>query len=89
MALAKANEAIAGGNAKTRGRLRFVDYENETLSLNDDAVKKCELRDGLHGVWTNLDAGVDDVRTMYAQLWRIEHAFRVMKHTLRIRPVFH
>ena len=30
-----------------------------------------------------------DIRARYAELWRIEHGFRVLKHTLAVRPVFH
>ena len=36
-----------------------------------------------------LDADPDWVIGAYHQLWRIEHAFRMSKHDLRARPVYH
>ena len=90
-ALAKANAAVeGGGTTRARGGLRFVQYDDETLRLDDDAIEKSRLRDGLHGVWTDLEeTDARDVRATYGSLWRIEYAFRVIKHTLQIRPVFH
>ena len=44
----------------------------------------------MHAVWTSLnDAAVVQVRQYYAQLWRIEQGFRVIKHGMAIRPIFH
>ena len=89
-ALTQANDAIAGGAARKRGRLRYVRYDDAALSLDEAAIEKSILRDGLHGVWTNLaPADAAAVRAIYADLWGIEQAFRVMKHTVRIRPMFH
>ena len=29
------------------------------------------------------------IRQHYAQLWQIEQGFRVLKHTLAVRPIYH
>ena len=34
-------------------------------------------------------SGKRRVYARYSELWRIEEGFRVLKHTLAIRPVFH
>ena len=48
--------------------------------------------DGLHGVWTSLDRkryAAQDIYAYYGQLWRIEDGFRVLKHTMMTRPIYH
>ncbi len=46
--------------------------------------------DGLHGVITNIkDASHATIISRYARLWKIEESFRLNKHTLSMRPIFH
>ncbi len=55
-------------------------------------MERDEKFDGLHGVWTSLERGehgARDVYGYYGEFWRIEEGFRVMKHTMAVRPVFH
>ena len=73
-----------------RGRTgRFIKAEAGALSIDDEAVVRDARFDGLHGLWTSLEDPGPDIRARYAELWRIEHGFRVLKHTLAVRPVFH
>lgn len=47
---------------------------------------------GAHGsgVWSSLSQPpASQIQTHYAELWRIEQGFRMLKHTLLVRPVFH
>ncbi len=48
------------------------------------------LWDGLHGIITN-DKEVTPAEALarYARLWVIEESFRINKHTLKMRPIFH
>ncbi len=58
----------------------------------EEAVQRDEKFDGLHGVWTSLPADKYDASRIYdcyGELWKIEEGFRVMKHTMAVRPVFH
>jgi len=46
--------------------------------------------DGLHGVITNAKDITDkEVMAQYNNLWNVENAFRITKHDLKVRPVFH
>ena len=60
------------------------------IELDEDKIKEAELWDGLHGVITNtknLNNAV--ILAQYTQLWHVEEAFRITKHDLKVRPVFH
>ncbi|WP_221932456.1 transposase [Carboxylicivirga sp. M1479] len=45
--------------------------------------------DGLKGYLTNTKMSNNDIMENYAHLWKIEKAFRISKHDLKIRPVYH
>ena len=45
--------------------------------------------DGLKGYITNTDLSRDNIIENYSHLWKIEKAFRVSKHELKIRPIYH
>ena len=60
--------------------------------LEVDAAKVAEEErwDGLHGVVTNLDElEATEVLAHYRDLWQVEETFRISKHDLRVRPIFH
>ena len=78
------------GDAVGRSRAgRYLKLKRGALSFDEEAEKRDALYDGLHGVLTSLEEPVEWVRAQYSQLWEIEHGFRVLKHTLASRPVFH
>lgn len=74
-----------------QGCRRFLKVEGDCLvGLNEPAVKAAALWDGLHGVRTNLpEMPQEDVLKHYHGLWQVEDCFRVSKHDLRMRPIFH
>ena len=43
----------------------------------------------LHGVITNSSESVDNILSHYHELWRIKESFRIQRHDLKVRPVFH
>lgn len=64
--------------------------ENAKATLNEDRIAEDALWDGLHGVITNLrKEEAETVIARYARLWIIEDSFRIKKHLLKIRPIFH
>lgn len=64
--------------------------ESSKTALDDGRIAKDALWDGLHGVITNLKNDIaESVITRYARLWVIEESFRIKKHLLKIRPIFH
>ena len=45
--------------------------------------------DGLKGYITNSNLSKDEIIENYQHLWKIEKAFRISKHDLKIRPIYH
>ena len=62
-----------------------------TLSVNQDKVSEAQRWDGLHGVVTNLPEATDTptILSRYRGPWQVEDTFRVSKHDLKVRPVYH
>ncbi len=73
------------------GYHRYVRVVGEaSLEVDEEKVHAAERWDGLHGVVTNLGGvGVRELFDRYRQLWQVEESFRITKHDLRVRPVFH
>lgn len=74
-----------------RGYARFLKLEGETtVTLNEDKIAQEAHWDGLHGLITNSQSlTATEVLARYRQLWTIEAAFRVQKHDLAMRPIYH
>jgi hypothetical protein len=86
--VAKAEKAVAGHAAIKRNR--FVTLTGGTRAVNRDLETKARALAGWKPYVTNLlNADPAWVIGAYHQLWRIEHAFRMSKHDLRARPVYH
>ncbi|MBU0571960.1 MAG: IS1634 family transposase [Candidatus Omnitrophica bacterium] len=63
---------------------------NARIELNDEKVEQASRWDGLHGVVTNAENLCEqEILKQYNHLWEVENAFRITKHDLKIRPVFH
>ena len=73
------------------GAKRFIAVEGEArLTANPEKIAEAERWDGLAGVITNLrDASVTEVMSHYHGLWQVEESFRITKHDLRVRPIWH
>jgi hypothetical protein len=84
----KAEKAVAGQAAIKRNR--FVTITGGTRTVNRDLETKARALAGWKPYVTNLvDTDPSWVIGAYHQLWRIEHTFRMSKHDLRARPVYH
>ena len=59
------------------------------ISLNEEEILKDNRWDGLHGVITNAHLSSKEILEKYNDLWNVEASFRVSKHDLAVRPVFH
>jgi transposase len=86
------------GNGKTlkrlvsnRGYQKFLKAEGEgTLAVDDEKIAQEACWDGLHGVITNMHTEkASALLSHYHRLWVIEESFRVQKHNLAIRPIYH
>nr|WP_250506993.1 transposase [Bowdeniella massiliensis] len=88
--VAKAKKAVAGKAPVKRNR--FVGIEGERRFLKEEIEQKARDLAGWKAYITNLapeTASADYVIGAYHQLWHIEKAFRMSKHDLAARPVFH
>jgi len=75
-----------------KGYQRYIATEGEhkVVGLDEARIAEDALWDGYYGIQTsetNLDATA--VIEAYHQLWKIEQSFRVLKSTMRTRPIFH
>ena len=60
------------------------------IELNEDKIKQEAAWDGLHGVITNIqNETVEYILHHYKNLWKIEETFRITKHDLKVRPIYH
>ena len=61
-----------------------------TVVIDQEKVKTAELWDWLHWIITNdFELTSKEVRCYYKWLWQVEESFRINKHDLLIRPIFH
>lgn len=61
-----------------------------TISISAEKIQQEVPWDGLHGVITNIkELDACSVIAHYGRLWVIEDGFRVNKHNLEMRPIYH
>jgi hypothetical protein len=92
--VAKAEQAVAGKTAVKRNR--FVHLDGGTRSVNRDLEAKARALAGLKGYITDLTTQPDGtavtaefVIDAYHRLFQIEKSFRMSKHDLQARPIYH
>ncbi len=86
--VAKAEQAVAGKAAVKRNR--FITLTGATKSVNRDLETKARALAGIKGYTTNItNPNPEFVIGAYHQLWRIEKSFRMSKHDLAARPIYH
>ena len=62
---------------------------NSSIYLDEEKIEADSAWDGLHGVLTNSELSAAEVLARYKELYHVEAAFRVTKHDLAVRPVYH
>lgn len=69
---------------KVRGKQQIMGIDEMKISYDQQL-------DGLKGYYTNLEGTIPalEVINQYHQLWQVEKAFRISKHDLRERPIYH
>jgi hypothetical protein len=86
--IAKAEKAVAGKEPVKRNR--FITLTGATKSVNRELGAKARGLAGLKGYVTNIPNPTPEfVIDAYHRLWRIEKSFRMSKHDLRARPIYH
>jgi len=60
------------------------------IAIDEEKVSAAAKWDGLHGIITNIEeVNQEEILSLYRRLWMIEESFRINKHTLEMRPVYH
>ena len=73
-----------------KGYNKYLKIEGEaSISINKEKYNDDKKWDGLKGYRTNTNLSKEEVIEQYHQLWQIEKAFRISKHDLQIRPIYH
>jgi transposase len=86
--VAKAEKAVAGRVPVKRNR--FITLAGATKTVNRTLEAKARALAGLKGYVTNLpDASARFVLDSYHRLFQIEKSFRMSKHDLQARPIYH
>lgn len=81
---------LTKSNINNRGYNKYLKFEGEiSVSIDSDKFDQDSQWDGLKGYMTNTKLSKQEVIENYGHLWKIEKAFRISKHDLRIRPIFH
>jgi len=61
-----------------------------SIILNEEKIKEDEAWDGLKGIVTNnYNLSNEELINQYSNLWQVEESFRITKHDLKIRPIYH
>ena len=70
--------------------LKLLTKKSNNSYIDADKVEQDALWDALHGIITN-DKTIlpQEAIAKYARLWVIEAQFRINKHNLQMRPIFH
>ena len=73
------------------GYKKYLKLEGKSeVKLDEVKIKEDSRWDGLHGVLTNIkDFKAVEILEYYSNLWMVEESFRITKHDLKVRPVFH
>jgi transposase len=73
-----------------QGYLKFTDIAGvATANIDQEKVNEDAAWDGIHGVITNKPNVDSTLYAEYRRLWVIEESFRINKHNLQMRPIYH
>lgn len=73
-------------------KVKFIKTTGEHVVLNQELIEKSRKLLGIKGYYTNLEEDIVNNETIierYHELYRVEQAFRISKHDLQTRPIFH
>ena len=75
---------------KNTGVRKYLKTLKGRVQIDHDKILRESLWDGLYGICTNKEKeSGEQLFGSYRSLWKIEELFRINKHTLRMRPIYH
>ena len=88
--LCKEDKIPAGKMVKNTGYRRYLKTLKGSVEIDKEKIYQDSRWDGLYGVCSNReDKSPADILNSYRSLWKIEELFRINKHTLKMRPIYH
>lgn len=89
--IAKASRLLSENKGVRRSK--FLKNKEKKISeqvLNTSLIEKTTSLLGIKGYYTNLDTEKNKtIIDRYHDLWHVEHAFRIAKNDLQMRPIYH
>ena len=84
------NQIPAKKLVKNTGVRRYLKNLKGLVEIDQDKIFQDSQYDGLYGVCSNIaDKPSQETINLYRSLWKIEELFRINKHTLKMRPIYH
>ena len=81
---------LTKSNINNRGYNKYLKMDGQVkITIDYQKFNQDALWDGLKGYLTNAKLSKEEIIENYGHLWQIEKAFRISKHDLRIRPIYH
>jgi transposase len=73
------------------GYKKYIEIRGDaSIAVNELKLEQESRWDGLLGIITNLkETNAQQLLTHYRSLWQIEECFRINKHDLKMRPIYH
>jgi len=92
--MAKAEKHLGkSANGRLKSPLKkayFTLSESSSIILDEKKLEQDKSFDGYFGFYTNLtEVNPEEIIAQYKGLWQVEQSFRITKHNLKIRPVYH
>ena len=73
-----------------RGYIKYTKTDGQASAAIDESKVAADAAwDGMYGIITNAEGDRLSLLSRYRQLWTIEEAFRISKHDLMMRPIYH
>jgi transposase len=81
---------LTKANINNRGYNKYLKMQGDIeISIDEEKYEADARWDGLKGYLTNTHLTNDEIIENYGHLWKIEKAFRISKHDLKVRPIYH
>ena len=73
------------------GYKKYIKIQGDSkIEIDEEKLFSDSQWDGLHGIYTNIkDIEAEVLLSQYHGLWQVEESFRIEKHDLLIRPIYH
>jgi len=84
------SKKLTKSNINNRGYNKYLKMEGEiNLTIDMEKFDSDSRWDGLKEYLTNTKMSNKEIMENYVHLWKIEKAFRISKHDLKIRTIYH